>query len=187
MIGVPGANGRGGPSVGTPTASLSTNLGLHGPAINKRTVTAMTTTAAPIAQLILLIRTSPPLYFFSNRPRRARFLLEDGNSPIFEGPVRSCRIYELLFGFHEDYYGHSLRAGFVDALLGSRPHPLLGDPDSIQQQLLALGRPDAAIDRLPCCPYGNKSAVLHVVLPSQIGHGKLGSFGQLDVTGARMR
>jgi len=62
LIGVPGANGRGGPPTGTPVASLSTNLGLHGPEINKRAITAITTRAAAIAQLILFIRTSPAIW-----------------------------------------------------------------------------------------------------------------------------
>jgi hypothetical protein len=59
VIGVRGANGRADPpAAGTPAASRSTNLGFHGPAINKITITVITTTAAAIAQLILFIRTS---------------------------------------------------------------------------------------------------------------------------------
>ena len=68
LIGVPGANGRGGPLTGTPAAAFSTNLGLHGPEINKRAVTAITTKAAAIAQLILLIRTSPAILNVAIRP-----------------------------------------------------------------------------------------------------------------------
>jgi hypothetical protein len=75
VIGVPGANGRGGPPITIPAGSFSTNLGLHGPEINIRAITAITTKAAIIGQLILLISTSPPLNRHSNRPRRARFLL----------------------------------------------------------------------------------------------------------------
>ena len=74
VIGVPGANGRGGPPITIPAGSFSTNLGLHGPEINIRAITAITTKAAIIGQLILLISTSPPLNRHSNRPRRARLL-----------------------------------------------------------------------------------------------------------------
>jgi hypothetical protein len=75
VIGVPGANGRGGPPITIPAGSFSTNLGLHGPEINIRATTAITTKAAIIDQLILLISTNPQLNRHSNRPRRARFLL----------------------------------------------------------------------------------------------------------------
>ena len=75
VIGVPGANGRGGPPITIPAGSFSTNLGLHGPEINIRAIAAITTKAASIGQLILLTSTSPPLNRHSNRPRQARFLL----------------------------------------------------------------------------------------------------------------
>ena len=75
VIGVPGANGRGGPPITVPAVSFSTNLGLHGPEIIIRAITAITTKATIIGQLILLISTSPPLNRHSNRPRQARFLL----------------------------------------------------------------------------------------------------------------
>jgi hypothetical protein len=39
-----------------PAGAFSTTLGLHGPEINIRTVTAITTKAAIIGQLILFIR-----------------------------------------------------------------------------------------------------------------------------------
>jgi hypothetical protein len=54
VIGVPGASGRSGPPTTIPAGSFSTNLGLHGPEINIRAITAIATTAAIIGQLILL-------------------------------------------------------------------------------------------------------------------------------------
>ena len=58
VIGVPGGTGRGGPPTTIPAGSFSTHLGLHGPEINIRAVTAETTKAAIIGQLILLISQS---------------------------------------------------------------------------------------------------------------------------------
>ena len=58
VIGVPGGNGRGGPPTTIPAGSFSTNLGFHGPEINIRAITAITTKAAIIGQLILLISQS---------------------------------------------------------------------------------------------------------------------------------
>jgi hypothetical protein len=55
VIGVPGASGRGGSPTTIPAGSFSTILGLHGPEINKRAITAITTKAAIIGQRILLI------------------------------------------------------------------------------------------------------------------------------------
>ena len=52
---VPGACGRGGPPISIPAWSLSTDLGFHGPEINKRAKTAITTTATMTGQRILLI------------------------------------------------------------------------------------------------------------------------------------
>jgi len=57
LIGVPGANERSGPPTTIPAGSFSTNLGLHGPEINISAITAKTTKAAIIGQLILLIST----------------------------------------------------------------------------------------------------------------------------------
>jgi hypothetical protein len=58
VTGVPGASGRGAPPTTVPAGSFSTNLGFHGPEINIRAITAITTKAAIIGQLILLISTS---------------------------------------------------------------------------------------------------------------------------------
>ena len=73
VIGVPGANGRDGPPTTIPAGSFSTDLGLHGPEIIIRAITAITTKAAIIGQLILFISTSPSLSQHSNPPRRAGF------------------------------------------------------------------------------------------------------------------
>ena len=59
VIGVPGASGRGGPLMTMPAGSFSTILGLHGPESNMSAITAITTTAAIIGQLILLIIVLP--------------------------------------------------------------------------------------------------------------------------------
>jgi len=59
VIGVPGGSGRGGPPTTIPAGSFSTILGLHGPDSNIRAITAITTKAAIIGQLILLIVVLP--------------------------------------------------------------------------------------------------------------------------------
>ena len=59
VTGVPGASGRGGPPTTIPPGSFSTILGLHGPESNMSAITAITTTAAIIGQLILLILVLP--------------------------------------------------------------------------------------------------------------------------------
>ena len=59
MIGVPGGSGRGGPPTTIPAGSFSTIRGLHGPDSNIRAITAITTKAAIIGQLILLIVVLP--------------------------------------------------------------------------------------------------------------------------------
>jgi hypothetical protein len=59
IIGVPGAGGRGGPPTTMPAGSFSTILGSHGPEINNRAITAMTTKATIIGQRILLMLFSP--------------------------------------------------------------------------------------------------------------------------------
>ena len=70
--GVPGASGRGGPLMTIPVGSFSTNLGLHGPEINIRAITAITTMAVIIGQLILLIRSVLPGFLVAFPPLRPR-------------------------------------------------------------------------------------------------------------------
>jgi hypothetical protein len=84
VTGVPGANGRGASPTTVPAGSFSTNLGFHGPEINIRAITAITTKAAIIGQLILLISTSSARPAFQPAPA--------GKVPILAPAIRLPRV-----------------------------------------------------------------------------------------------